>query len=321
MLRFAPSTNKPPRPKTTLAASLLLAFALGTPAQAEPPAVLVDIAPLHSLVAMVTGDLSTPTLLLAPGTSPHSYQLRPSEARALNRADIVIWMGEGLTPWLKAPIETMASDAVLLAVLDLSGWERLPLRHAASFETEDHDHEHDHDEREGADPHAWLSPDNAIIWLAAIAETLSSADPENGAQYRTNAAQSSAMLADLSAQIEAQTAALPANAYLLPHDALQYFEHRFSLPARGALTLSDATAPGPARLATLRAMVADGTLTCLLTDPTTNPAWAAVLLEGAGETPPRMGQIDFDGTLLTPGPGLYPALLSGVADTLTNCLG
>ena len=69
-------------------------------AHSEPPKVLTDIAPVHSLVAQVMGDLGEPELLLQASDEIHHLQLRPSQARAIARADVVIWVGPGLEPWL-----------------------------------------------------------------------------------------------------------------------------------------------------------------------------------------------------------------------------
>ena len=51
--------------------------------------VVVDIAPVHSLVARVMGDVGIPSLIVQPGASPHEYSLRPSDAQALQDADLV----------------------------------------------------------------------------------------------------------------------------------------------------------------------------------------------------------------------------------------
>ncbi len=90
---------------------LPLALLTATPALADVPRVATDIAPIQSLVAQVMGDLGTPSVVVSPGGSPHGYSMRPSEARALATADIVVWVGEDLTPWLEGPIDTLAPGA------------------------------------------------------------------------------------------------------------------------------------------------------------------------------------------------------------------
>lgn len=131
---------------------------LGSTAIAEVPSVAVDIAPLHSLVAQVMEGIGEPNLIVQPGASPHEYNLRPSEAQALQDADLVFWIGEDLTPWLEDALSTLAEDATVTSVLQADGTELLEFRESALFEAHDHgghedehdDHdEHDHDAHEG----------------------------------------------------------------------------------------------------------------------------------------------------------------------------
>jgi zinc transport system substrate-binding protein len=77
------------------ALAALAALPLAAPAAADVPRVAADIAPIHSLAAMVMGDLGEPALIVRPGASPHGYAMRPSEAGALQEADLVVWVGGG----------------------------------------------------------------------------------------------------------------------------------------------------------------------------------------------------------------------------------
>ena len=74
-----------------------IAALMGGTAVADVPNVTVDIAPIHSLVARVMQGVGTPNLIIQQGASPHEYRLRPSEAKALQDAKLVFWMGEDLT--------------------------------------------------------------------------------------------------------------------------------------------------------------------------------------------------------------------------------
>lgn len=302
-------------------------------ALAEVPNVVADTIPVHSLVAQVMGDLGQPTLLLPPGVSVHDFQMRPSDAAVLDSAAVVIWTGPALAPWLAEPLETLAADATHLSLLDSEGWDALPLRSDAAFD-DGHDHGHDeeaghddhadeaahddHDRDHGnTDPHAWLSPVVASAWLGTIAETLATADPANADTYRANAAAAAERLSALQASLTAELAPLAGRAYVVPHDAYQYFETAFGLPASGAIALSDAAAPGPARVAALRDRVAEGDIACILTDPQTNPEWTDVLREeGLAET----ALVDADGTMVTPGPDAHVTILRQIADALAGCL-
>lgn len=130
---------------------------LALPAQAEAPKVVTDILPVQNLVAAVMGDIGTPTVIVQPGTSPHSANLRPSQARALDEADLVFWIGPNLTPWLDPSIDALSGRAEVTVLLDVPGISTLEPREEAVFELEDDDHDdhghkdHDHDHDEHSD--------------------------------------------------------------------------------------------------------------------------------------------------------------------------
>ncbi|WP_375173644.1 zinc ABC transporter substrate-binding protein [Pseudooceanicola sp.] len=121
-------------------------------ARADVPLVVTDIPPVHSLVSMVMEGVGTPDLIVQPGASPHGYSMRPSEARALDRADVVFWMGEGLAPWLANSIDALASDAHVIELAEVEGAIALEFREGATFEGHAHDHDdHAHEDHEDHD--------------------------------------------------------------------------------------------------------------------------------------------------------------------------
>ncbi len=132
----------------------------GSTALADVPRVAVDIAPVHSLVSRVMEGVGAPSLIVQPGGSPHEYSLRPSEAAALQEADLVFWMGADLAPWMEDAVETLASKASVTTLLETDGTTLLDFRESALFEAHDHgkhdDHEDaDHDDHDdGDDDHA-----------------------------------------------------------------------------------------------------------------------------------------------------------------------
>lgn len=121
---------------------------------ADVPNVAVDIAPVHSLVAKVMDGVGSPSLIIPAGASPHEYSLRPSEASALQDADLVFWVGEDLSPWLHDAVETLADDASVTTLLEVDGVALLDFREDALFEAHSHgDDDHGHDDH-GHDDHA-----------------------------------------------------------------------------------------------------------------------------------------------------------------------
>lgn len=322
---------------------------LSTAAIAQVPRVATDIAPVHSLVATVMAGVGTPDLTIPPGASPHSYAMRPSEARALAGADLVVWVGPSLTAWLAEPIESLAGAALHLELENVAGTVRLENRKGVAFEAHDHaehdDHaDHDdhsdhtdhsdhaehsehgdadaghegHDHAAGAfDPHLWLDPVNASLWLGEIATVLGKIDPQNAATYSANAAKGQADLAALQATLEAQLTPLQGAPFVVFHDAYHYFEARFGVEARAALSLSDGAAPSAARLAEVRETVTASQATCVFTEPQFNPGLVAALQDGG---PLNSEVLDPLGAQLVPGPALYGQVMTGLGDAFAACL-
>lgn len=320
-------------------------FALGAAATfycsaalADVPRVATDIAPVHSLVARVMDGLGEPDLVISQGASPHEYNLRPSEAGALQEADLVFWIGADLTPWMEDAIETLAEDAKVIGLLDADGVSRLVFREGALFETHGHGGQHDHEEEYGDeheehahgdhddhdghahgnhDPHAWLSPENAAVWLNTIAAALSAADPENAGAYYANANEGRDELTALSGEIEAVLDPGRGKNFVVFHDAYQYFETAFDFSASGAISLSDASDPGPARIAEIQGRIADEGITCVLSEPQYNTDLVSIVMDG---TQTNTAVIDPLGTEIELGPDLYPRLLRNLAHALAECL-
>ncbi len=120
--------------------SLALACAMmSTPLAADTLRVVTDFPVTNSLVSMVMGDTGTADLLLDRGGDPHSFQLRPSQARDLAQADLVFWVGEELTPWLARALAGVEADGKIVTLITAEG---LRLREFG----EDHGHDHAHDD-------------------------------------------------------------------------------------------------------------------------------------------------------------------------------
>lgn len=286
-----------------------------TPALAEPPRVVTDIAPVQSLVAMVAGETAVPPVLVPPGGSPHGAALKPSQARALQQADLVIWIGPGLTPWLEKPVATLADAARELRLMEVAGTRHYALRDGDGH---DHGHAHGHEDGETEDPHAWLDPENASLWLDAIAGALAETDPAQAQDYRARAAAARAALAALDGGIDARLAPLREVKFVTYHDAFQYFERRYGLQSAGAIAPSDATSPGPAWLAHIRDEIAEHGVKCVFSEPQFQARLVEAVAEGQEV---RVVPLDPLGSALEPGAALYPALLSDMAAAMLACLG
>jgi zinc transport system substrate-binding protein len=293
---------------------LLTTLLMSSAAGAEVPRVATDIAPVQSLVAQVMGGLGTPDLILSPTASPHSTALRPSQARALQAADIVVWIGPDLTPWLAKPIAALAPDAVVVNLLAAKGTRLRGFRWADPGQR-DQDSE---DGGGGIDPHAWLDPVNARLWLGLIADQLALADPDNADAYRGNAAGARAGLDQLSRQITRILIPAKDLGFITLHDAYQYFETRFGLVSSGTVSRGDSAKPGPARLAALRADLAGGAITCAFREPQFNDNLLRTI---TGDNDLEIATLDPLGSRLPAGADLYATMLRDMAQSIADCAG
>ncbi|KRA56045.1 zinc ABC transporter substrate-binding protein [Devosia sp. Root635] len=310
-----------------LAPFALLATALLTTTAMAAPNVVASIKPVHSLVASVMAGVGEPTLIVKGSASPHTYALKPSDAGALEAADIVFWTGHGMELFLADALATLATGATVVELADSPGITLLPVREGGAFEAhehegEDHDHDHDHEEHDHADHdegdmHFWLDPENAKLMVAQIATTLAEADPANATAYQANAEAEQVKLDELEAELAATLAPVADKPFIVFHDAYQYFEARFGLDVAGSVTVTPDIMPGAARIDALKTKLATLGATCVFAEPNFEPTIIAAITEGSVA---KSGVLDPEGGALTEGPDLYPTLLRGLATSLVDCL-
>ena len=308
-----------------LAPFALLATAFLTTTAIAAPSVVVSIKPVHSLVAAVMAGVGEPTLIVKGSASPHTYALKPSDAGALEAADIVFWTGHGMELFLAEALETLAGDATVVELAEAPGITLLPVREGGAFEAHAHEgEEHEgheghegHEEHGEGDMHFWLDPQNAKLMVTQIAATLAEADPENATAYQANAEAELLELDALEAELAATLAPVADRPFVVFHDAYQYFEARFGLTLAGSVTVTPEVMPGAARIDELKAKVATLGATCVFAEPNFEPTIISAITEGSGA---KAGVLDPEGGALAEGPGLYPDLLRGLASSLVDCL-
>ncbi|WP_158047842.1 zinc ABC transporter substrate-binding protein [Skermanella pratensis] len=318
------------------AAFFTAAFPPAAPA-AEPVGVVASVKPVHSLVAGVMQGVAEPTLLVKGAASPHSFSLRPSDARALNGADLIFWVGEDLETFLAKPIDSLAGKARVTALMEAPGITLLPTREGGAWEPHeaaDHGHEHGHghghdDHAEGGhrhgeehahgtrDAHIWLDVSNARAMVAAIARELSEHDPANAARYQANAKSLAERLTALDAELGTLLAPVKDRPFVVFHDAYHYLEDRYGLNAVGAITVSPEQRPSAQRLSEIRGRIGTLDAACVFAEPQFEPTLVATVVEGTGA---GKGMLDPLGAGLPDGPDLYFQLMRDMAASLVSCL-
>ena len=328
-------------------------FALNSSVNADVK-VVASIKPIHSLVSYVMDGVSKPDVIVDGYNSPHGFSLKPSHAKMIENADLIIWVGEDLEAFLEKPLDTIAKKAVNIEVMDLKGIKKLKFREKNIFEGHD-DHGHDehkehghkedkhddhghkedkHDEHkehghkedkhddhghEGHahgehDPHVWLDPMNAKVIVKEVTKQLVKLDPENGSKYKAN---SKKAIADLDALTKSIKKDLKKDLrFVVFHDAYQYFENRFGIQVLGALTVNTDVMPGAEQLAEIREVIGHEKVNCLFSEPQFNPS---IIKSIAKDTKVETGVLDPLGATLDKGKGMYQKLLKDMSSSFKGC--
>lgn len=301
-------------------AAAALAF-VSSAAAAEPPRVVASIVPIHSLVAGVMDGIGAPELIVKGAASPHSYALKPSEARALNEAQAVFWVGEALETFLEKPLSALAKKkARIVTLIAAPGVTTLPARQGGAWEGEDDGHGHGkkaHGHGAATDAHIWLDADNAKAIVKAAVAALSEVDAGNRAAYAANGDRLLARLDALDAELKTTLAPVKGKPFVVFHDGYQYFERRYGMNAVGSVTVNPERQPGARRLTQIRRKMRELEAQCIFREPNFDPALVKTVIEG---TPVRTGGLNPEGAGLTPGPEAYFQLMRDMAASLKGCL-
>lgn len=295
------------------------------PARALAADVVVTIKPLHSLAASVMQGVGAPRLLVSGAASPHSFALRPSDAAALRKADLIVWVGPELETALEKSLSTLAKPGSVLPVLELPGLRLLEAREGGVWDEHAHGHDTGHEHKDGhardhdhhEDPHVWLDPANAKVIAMAVAGELARIDPANAGRYRANAEALGGRLDALHEELAARTKPLHGIGYIVFHDAYQYFEARYGLEPAGSITVSPDRQPGARRVTEIRDTIVKRKVRCVFAEPQFEPRLQQRLVEATGA---KAGVLDPLGAALPEGPALYFTLMRGLATALSECL-
>jgi len=216
----------------------------GSAAQEGEVRVIATTTHVADLARAVGGDRAGVDSLLTPGSDPHDYEPRPSDARALAGADVVLRSGGDIDEWFGGLVESAGTDAPTVSLLESVRTIAGDDDHAEEEHGEeahgDEEGEEQHGEEgsaEGAglDPHWWQDPTNAMAAVMEIRDALVAADPEGRETYAANADAHVAELRALDEAIAACMGSIPAEDRKLvtTHDALGYFAQRYDIDVVG----------------------------------------------------------------------------------------
>jgi zinc/manganese transport system substrate-binding protein len=245
-------------------ALLLLALFNALPAWAESAQadgrvkVVATFSILGDLVREVGGDAVEVTTLVGPDGDAHTYQPKPTDARALASAKVLVSNGLGFEGWIDRLSEA-------------AGFKGVRIVASAGAPAE-------------SDPHCWQDVACTRRYVANIAEGLASADPTNAALYRTRAAAYDEKLAMLDTWIRREIANVPAaqRQAITGHTAFRYFARAYDVRFSAPTGYSTDAEPTARDVANLIRQVREQKIKAVFVENMTNPALVAEIARDSG---------------------------------------
>ena len=333
--------------------------------------VVVSIQPIHSLVAGVMKGVETPHLLIAGQSNPHHFQLKPSQAAHLSKADLVVWVGPSLESRLVKPLASGVKKGRGFSLLSLDGLTLREMRgdhnhhdhgsdKAKHDDHDDHDHhakshddhkhkehkhkkhghddhknekhdEHGHDDhghdddkdhakaeqRKAVDPHIWLDVDNAIVITRAVAARLSKLSPSHASRFEANAQAQIKRLQQLKHTLTTDLSPVSKRAFMVFHDAYQYFSRAFGLSYAGSIATQSEVSPSAKHMRDLKKKLVEENVGCVFSEPQHSDKLVKALIDNSSV---KNAQLDPLGAGLAPGPDSYFQMMSKLGQDVSACL-
>lgn len=311
-----------------IAVTLLLVFVKLGPCWAEPYVAVATLSPIHSLLSQVMEGISQPHLLLNPNKSPHTYQMRPSDAAAIRKASIIFRIGPDLEVFLNKSLAYLADRPHPVRVVNLIDSPELQ-RYAARadgplFDVDGHNHNHSHPSSDTGiprssrmDTHIWLDPHNAKAIVRTMAAHLSELDPDHRSAYNTNLERALIRLQALDDRAMAMLNPLRTRPFVVFHDAYQYLERRYQLTSLGAMSNLAIGASSARRLERLQQEIQRLHVRCVFVEPQFDAHIAAKLTAIPNVSTHKLDPIGAD---VPPGPNAYVVMMENNILSLVTCL-
>lgn len=245
-----------------LALLLMVSGLWASPGFARPQVVTTNTI-IGDWAEHIGGDRIEHTSLLPAGVDPHIYEPVPSDSRAIETADLVIFNGYNLEPALSRLIESSPATHVALA-------EAITAPLIAGGKP---------------DPHVWGNVDNAIAMVEALRDALIEQSPNDRASFERVTATYIDSLGYLDTWIAAQIATIPAaqRQLVTTHDAFAYYSSAYGLNALGTLIgISTEEQPSARTVARLVRTIEAANVPVIFAETTLNPALIQTVADEAG---------------------------------------
>ena len=181
--------------------------------------VSVSILPQKYFVEQIAGHLVQVNVLVPPGSSPHNYEVLPSQMKDLAKSKA--WLQIGLLTFEDAWKEKLAQINKDLQIVNCS-------EGISPLAGDDH-HEDGHGHEGAFDPHIWLAPAEVKVLAKNTLNVLSQSFPDHISEFEKNYAAFIQKIDSLSNEIDQKLAPLKNRNILIFHPALAYYARQFKL--------------------------------------------------------------------------------------------
>lgn len=226
--------------KFTSVVLLFIASAIASPVYALN--VVVTIPPLAGMIAPLLSKQDTLKVLLAPGASPHDFQLKPLQMYTIQKADLLVAVDDPVDVWAHKAMQKFQPKTVLM-------WGLQGIVHL-----------HDN-------PHIWLSPDNAQILMQAVSQKLQQLEPARKTIIQQRTQTTLANLKGLTEQIRQQLSPYHQTPFVVLHDAYEYFNQYFGLQKSIAMQINPVLKPSLKRVYEIRQKIKQAHIQCIFKEP------------------------------------------------------
>ncbi len=227
--------------------------------------IMYSIRPLALIGREVVGNKAQHLTLLPPGVTPHDYVLKISDISRLKQADVIIWMGPDIEPYLSKIISRLSINQKQSTVINVSDVDQVPgIKLIAIKKTVDHEHHLGHETSklipENYDPHLWLSPANARVIALAITKEIPHIDLEAKKEMES----SLRIFREKMNLLNIQNGAISYKPYVVYHNAFAYLENYLKIKNSGAITDNHHSKAGIRHVINMSEKISSEHITCMI---------------------------------------------------------
>jgi zinc transport system substrate-binding protein len=233
--------------------------------------------PMYFLASEIVGDKGLVISMVPAGAEPHDWEPSPRVVIELSKADMLIYNGVGMEPWIDKILPNINSKKT--KIVDASGGIELlkSEEHEEDEEQNGEDHEH------GIyDPHIWVSPIRVMQQAKTIYDALVEIDPENSEYYGKNMAELDLKLTKLDKDIRDASKSFKSNVIVVSHEAFGYFAKDYSLEQIAIRGVNPQEEPSPSKMAELVKVCREKNVKYIFFEKLTSPKLSETLAREVG---------------------------------------